>query len=328
MLLRSRTKATYAAVLVVALAGLVAQSSYLLARSQKSGLPPLLGSSHDWLLVLAWLGAVVYVTLLVAHYKSAQGLFLLTSVLILIMMALFVDDQGQEATQKLSTRRWGMLHASTLVLGIGAVVSATISALMYLLQHQKLRGRNTMLHRLQLPSLESLLAWNRRLVVASVPMLTVGLVTGIILATTVSDPQAPSSFQWTDPLVIGTIVVWGIMLAALIWILSHRDQTGSSVARLTLLAGGFLLLTVFGLMLLTGGIHGADAPKSQSPPSQSPQSQSPQSQNTAYRQDTGLPPDVAGVGHLPASRTHIPMRLLHQLTFITPPGSSGEYASR
>ena len=37
-----------------AVAGLTAHTIYLVMRSQKSGLPPLLSSSQDWMLVLAW----------------------------------------------------------------------------------------------------------------------------------------------------------------------------------------------------------------------------------------------------------------------------------
>jgi len=38
-----------------AAAGLVAHTWYLINRAQQTNLPPLLSSTHDWLLVLAWL---------------------------------------------------------------------------------------------------------------------------------------------------------------------------------------------------------------------------------------------------------------------------------
>ena len=62
-------------------------------------------------------------------------------------------------------------------------------------------------------------------------------------------------FEWADPIVAGTIIVWGLMLAIFVWQIRHPEDSGRKVARLTLLAGGFLLLTVFGLMLLSGGVH-------------------------------------------------------------------------
>ena len=128
---------------------------------------------------------------------------------------------------------------------------------MYLLQYQKLRGSKSKLHRLQLPSLERLTSLNRWLVISTVVMLTVGLLTGVILGA--SKKAAGSSFQWLDPVVIGTSVVWLFMVGYLLWLLTQKEQSGRQVARLTLMAGAFLLFTIFGLMLLAGGVHGSSA---------------------------------------------------------------------
>src|SRR5580704_7107965 len=70
------------------LAGLVAQTLYLVARSNAADLPPLLSSSHDWLLVLAWVAVVFDLTLslilsLVGR-SVPMGLFVLPVVLLLI----------------------------------------------------------------------------------------------------------------------------------------------------------------------------------------------------------------------------------------------------
>ncbi|MEZ6062695.1 MAG: cytochrome c biogenesis protein CcsA [Planctomycetaceae bacterium] len=252
--LRGRSRAVRIGLLLLAAAGLVAHTAYLVTRSRQSGLPPLVGSSHDWLLVLAWLGAVMYLAIALTHEKSAQGLFLLPAVLIMVVLAVFVEGAVPAKVHELAETRWGMLHASTLVLGIAAVVAATLTALMYLLQHQGLRRPRSGVHRLKLPSLERLSAVNRWLVVGSVPMLTVGLFTGFVLAAMVRN-DATTSFRWTDPIVIGTLIVWCLMVAVLAWMLTRKDQTGRSVAKLTVLAGGFLLLTIFGLTLLAGGFH-------------------------------------------------------------------------
>jgi ABC-type uncharacterized transport system permease subunit len=255
-LLRHRSGLTRGITLCSAAAGLLAHTAYLVTRSSDSGLPPLVGSSHDWFLVLAWLGAFFYVILAATHQRLAVGVFLLPSILGLIVLALFVDDVLAESVrEKNAIYRWGMLHASTLLVGLGTVAASTICAVMYLLQYQKLRGKTSWLHRLQLPSLEQLTSFNRWLVVSTVIMLTIGLVTGFILVM-VQSPLG-SGFNWMDPLVAGTAIVWLTMVSALCWILARKEQTGRQVARLTLLAGGFLLVTVFGLTLLSGGIHGS-----------------------------------------------------------------------
>lgn len=251
--LRRRTKWTRSVLVTSAAAGLVAHTAYLVTRSGSSGLPPLVGSSHDWLLVLAWLVAVLYLILVATNQRAGIGLFVLPLTITLIVLALLVDKVPDASHHHIAFRRWGMLHAASLVIGMGTVAASTLCAVMYLVQYQKLRGRTSWLHRLQLPSLEQLTSLNKLLVVSSVAMLTIGLITGFILA--VFRRQTAEPFQWSDPLVGGTGFVWLVMVVAVARLLTHREQSGRQVAQLTLMAGGFLLLTIFGLMLLSGGIH-------------------------------------------------------------------------
>lgn len=252
-LLRKRTGLTRGLIVTFAAAGLLAHSAYLVNRSLSSGLPPLVGSSHDWLLVLAWLGAVIYTLTVCFQTRIAVSLFILPVLLGLVLLAVFVEDSNEAVDKATAAYRWGLLHASTLVLGMGTVAAATLCAFMYLLQYQKLRGAKSVLHKLQLPSLERLTSLNRTLVVTTVMMLTVGLVTGVILG--VGASGASSSFRWSDPIVLATTVIWVFLVLYLGWLLPKKEQTGRQVARLTLVAGGFLLLTIFGLMLLSGGVH-------------------------------------------------------------------------
>ena len=203
------------------------------------------------MLVLTWLGVVLYLLILTTQDRITLGLFLLPVITGLVVLSMFVDSAAAEEARKLASRRWGMLHAATLVIGIGCVSAATLCALMYLLQYRKLRGKRTWLSRLQLPNLEKLTSVNRWLVIGTVAMLTVGLATGFILAAT----AAKGDFDWSDPIIAGTTIVWAIMTLTLAWLLTKKEQTGRQVALMTLLAGGFLLLTVFGLMLLSGGVH-------------------------------------------------------------------------
>lgn len=255
-LLRERTRLTRGVLVLATAAGLLAHTAYLVERSAESGLPPLVGSSHDWLLVLAWLGILCYLIGLTMPDRVTLGVFLLPVVLSLIVLAVFVDKAADaDEVRQVAAHRWGMLHASALVIGMVCVLASTISAVMYLLQHQRLRGRRIWLRTLELPNLERLTAVNRSLVVGTVMMLTVGLATGFILA--FKDPDA--AFQWTEPIIVGTLAVWGLMVTALAWLLMQKDPTGRQVAQLTLLAGGFLLFTVFGLILVSGGVHGGPA---------------------------------------------------------------------
>src|SRR5437016_3388018 len=74
-----------------ALAGLAAHTAYLIERSQKLNLPPLLSSAQDWLLVLAWLSVVSYFFLAALDRDLAVGVFLMPVVLVCIVAAYYVS---------------------------------------------------------------------------------------------------------------------------------------------------------------------------------------------------------------------------------------------
>jgi hypothetical protein len=233
-------------------AGFFAHTAYLITRSQVAGLPPLLSSQQDWLLVLAWIGALLYVVLLLTHRHLAHGLFMLPAILLLVTVAIFVSRQATGNLDQLAVRRLGMFHAASIVLGIAAVVGAAISGLMYLLHHQRLRSRSGWLQKVTLPSLENLTSVNRWMVVFSVPCLTIGLVTGFVLIFWSRGSNAANAIRWTDPTILTTVIVWIAMITVLIRVLASTHQTGKAVAQLSLLSAGFLMTTVLGPMILSG----------------------------------------------------------------------------
>jgi len=254
--LRARTRILQAIVFVAVLAGLVAHTAYITARFQASGLPPLVGSSHDWLLVLAWLGVVVSL-LLNFSTRSSLGIFLLPAIVILVLLAVFVDSDPSSVDRSGAGRWWAILHASSLVMGIALVAAASVSALMYLLQYRKLHGKLAWVRRLHLPNLERLTGINYWLVLACFPLLTIGLLSGFVLS---DKSPGTGTGPWSDPIVWVTIFVWLIMTANLTMLVQKKDQTGRMVARRTLLAGAFLLVMIFGLTFVTGGFHSESTP--------------------------------------------------------------------
>ncbi len=251
LVVRRQSSLARVVVLAFTLAGFLAHTAYLITRSQTAGLPPLLSSQQDWLLVLAWIGVLLYLVLLVTHRQWAHGVFLLPAILMLVLIAIFVSPQATGKLDHSAVGRLGMFHAASLVLGIAAVGGAAISGLMYLLHHQRLRSRSAWLQKLTLPSLENLTVVNRWMVVFSVPCLTIGLVTGFILIFWSRSSNFGNSIRWTDPTVITTLVVWGAMILVLIRVLAGSHQTGKSVAQLSLLSAGFLLTTVLGPLILS-----------------------------------------------------------------------------
>src|SRR5579872_3598706 len=74
------------------IAGFLAHTLYLLNRSQQTHLPPLLASTRDWMLVLAWLLVLFYLFLTLVQNDLALGMFALPVVLLLVASAYFLND--------------------------------------------------------------------------------------------------------------------------------------------------------------------------------------------------------------------------------------------
>ncbi len=253
-------------------AGLIAQTFYLVARSSTADLPPLLSSSHDWLLVLAWLAVVFDLTLSVVltlvNRNVPMGLFLLPAVLLLIGALDLVGDATSPAmsqatdamrrgAEERALRGWGMLHASLLVFGIGGVIVGFLFSIMYVVQHRRLKHPRTVTNALSLPSLATLARLNWWSVVISFPLLTLGMLTGIRLVYLSRHTQAPISFA--DPLVVGSGLVWLVMVGFLVWLLRADHAGGKQVALRTIWALGLVLATLLGLQVVFNGHTSAPA---------------------------------------------------------------------
>ncbi|HUG90421.1 MAG TPA: cytochrome c biogenesis protein CcsA [Planctomycetaceae bacterium] len=253
-----RTGLTRACVLLFAAAGLVAHTLYLWNRHAQTGLPPLMSSTHDWVLVLAWMAILVYLFLLVADRQLAIGVFLLPLVLALVGLAYLVSREPTQIVRdtpemrEVAGRAWAMLHATLLVFGIAAAIFGLVLSLMYLVQHHRLRHKHARNEGLILPNLERLARLNNWAVVLSVPLLTLGLLTGVVLGWLAR--KGSESLSFSDPVVVGSAVAWLVLVAFFVWFAGTpaRRTSGRQVAWLTVMAFGFLLVTLIGLQVLTG----------------------------------------------------------------------------
>ena len=236
-------------------AGLVTQTAYMFGRSSQSNLPPLLSSSHDWLLVSVWLIVAIYLAywLKVVKRKGYEflGLFVLPVAIILVVAAAFMDDVPNQVTKITQAKRfWTMLHAGSLSLGITGVLIGFLISMMYLIQHRRLKKKRQLRPGFSLPPLTSLAQYNYRAIMMSFPMLTIGLFTGVILG--LSSPTAKAVFSWKDPVEMVFIVVWTAMFFLFIWLAKRKTGHGRQVAMLTAWAFSFLIITLLVLISLTG----------------------------------------------------------------------------
>lgn len=236
----------------MATAGWVAHTIYLFNRNDDTNLPPLVSSSHDWLLVLAWLGVTTYLLLSVIYRKMVFGVFAMPIALLLVVMSAYV---GYSPNRLLEAQRvWKMLHAASLALGFMGILMGLVLSVMFLIQHRRLKSRKSFGEQSILPSLEKLAWLNRWSVILSVPMLTLGMGSGVALA--VYSWSSPEPVTFFDPVILGYVAVWIGMIVLFAWLLTSRRTAGKQVASLTFWSCGFVLFTVLGLQMLTTSWHG------------------------------------------------------------------------
>ena len=233
-------------VLAFTAGGFLAHTFLLLNHSEDADLPPLLSSSRDWLLVLAWLVTGFYLFITVCDRKLSIGIFMLPLVLVLVASSYFVSEATN--TSLTVQRGWSMLHAASLALGSGGVLVGIVLSLMYLIQHRRLRRGEVASIGLSLPNLERLARLNWWAVVIAVPLLTTGMVTGLVLLLL----GTGNGLSLADPAVALNGLSWLGLTGGFAWMLLTPRATGKQVAWRTLLTCGFLLLTLVGLSVLTG----------------------------------------------------------------------------
>jgi ABC-type transport system involved in cytochrome c biogenesis permease subunit len=204
-------------------AGLLAQSIYLAVRR------PI-----GWMVILAWVLAVFYLYGSIHYRKLAWGVFVLPLVLALLGLSALFGPQA-DPLPLAENRFWGLLHVSLLLLAAVGVCVGFLAGVMYLVQAARLRAKTPPRQGLRLLSLERLEQMNRRAVDLAFPLLTAGLVIGLILMA-----QQPLS-SWTDPRVLGAGVLWLAFLVLLVLRYGWRLR-GRAFALLTIVA--FVLLIV------------------------------------------------------------------------------------
>jgi len=238
-LLRTNIASRYVS-LIFAYAGCLAHFLYLLNRSQQTNLPPLLSSTHEWILVLAWLAILMYLFVSTRDQNIGIGLFLLPLVLLLVIIAVFVShspntfDGTSAENLNIGTKYMVFLHVTLLVFGMAGVLVGIVLSLMYMVQHYRLKHKQTLQSKYSLPSLERLMSLNWWAITISIPLLAAGM------------------FNWSDPVILIYLIWLAVLLACLVWINRSEKTHGKHLAIMTLLSFGFLVFTIFGLQILTG----------------------------------------------------------------------------
>ncbi len=126
---------------------------------------------------------------------------------------------------------------------------------MYLHQSYHLKHKLPPRAGLRLPSLEWLRKANSRAIIFAMPMLGLGILSGIVLNLTRRGPQS-GGVAWNDPAVLSTSVMFAWLLIAVMAGLFYRPaREGHKVVYVTVVSFVFLVIAL-GLGLLINGGHG------------------------------------------------------------------------
>jgi ABC-type uncharacterized transport system permease subunit len=230
--------------------GWLVQTVFLVNRARQAGAIPIT-SVFESLLVLSWIFAAIGLYLMVRAPKPvAVGVFVLPMVLALVIMAGTTAPRTAEwGNWRGATAFWGMVHGVFLLAGAVSTCVAFAAALMYLAQANRLKHKRPPRFGFVLPSLERSERVNRGAITVAFPLLTFGLLIGVLLTLATRGGAAAPALRWTDPKVISALLMW-LVFAVLIHARFRPAMRGRGVVWLTIVAFAFLVFTWVGVEAL------------------------------------------------------------------------------
>lgn len=237
--------------------GLLVHGIFITHRGMSMGRLPI-STMFDSTMLLAWILAAIELYLLLRSEKAnAVGLFFTPLVLTLILVGGLFGPRTEWSTDwSGATRFWGTVHAGFLVGGAVCTFVAFSAALMFGVQSRRLKKKSSAKEGLALPSLETSERINRIAITLSFPLLTFGLVIGVMLNFAIGLKQSRVAISWTDPKLLSAAAMWCVF-AALLNARFRPAMRGRRIMWLTFLAFAFLIFTWIGIGSIVPTAHGS-----------------------------------------------------------------------
>jgi ABC-type uncharacterized transport system permease subunit len=203
------------------------------------------------LLVLSWIVAAIGLYLMIWSPKPvAVGTFVLPLVLALVVLAgRYAPRQANWGQWGGATAFWGLVHGVFLLAGAVSTCVAFAAGLMYLVQSNRLKQKRRPRFGFALPSLEQSERLNRGAITLAFPLLTFGLLIGVVLSLAGRNGPHGAALSWTDPKVLSALLMW-VVFAVLLHARYRPAMRGRSVMVLTIVAFAFLVFTWVGVEVL------------------------------------------------------------------------------
>jgi ABC-type transport system involved in cytochrome c biogenesis permease subunit len=234
--------------------GWLVQTAFLANLALKNPRMPPVASAFESVMVLSWILALIGLYLIVRSLKPmAVGIFVLPLVIGLVIVAgWFAPRQSDWIHWGGTVAFWGTVHGIFLLGGAVFSCVAFFAGLMYLAQMRRLKAKRPVQFGLVLPSLEQSERINRGSIILAFPLLTFGLLIGVVLSVAAGSEGTESlahALTWTDPKVLSALAMW-LVFAVLLHARFRPAMRGKSVMLLTIVAFGFLVFTWVGIEAL------------------------------------------------------------------------------
>lgn len=218
--------------IMFAIAGLLAHTIFLAYHQ------PTPASPYGSLLLLAWVFSVFYLYGMLHREPHPGTIFVMPLVLALVGLSFAFTDGMHDGSWFTGDRFWGMFHGMLLLLASVGITVGFLASLMYLVQTGRLKRKMSPLGGMKLLSLERLERMNRRAVIAAFPLLTVGLLLGVMRA-----GQSPTGGDWTALKITSTLGLW-LAAVLLMYLRYGAHLPGKRLAQFTIIVFALMLLAL------------------------------------------------------------------------------------
>lgn len=211
--------------------GFAAHTLFLVWWAMRHGRLPAY-ATFEALTALLWCAVLAYLTL--DHSLRARALTAFVMPLVAAGgLAILVFVRPDASTSTTARGWWLPVHVASSLLGAADFLVAAAAAVMYLVQQRQLKRRSIGPLLERLPSLDALDRLNYRAVALGMPIFTLALLSGVVLAAS----KGPG--WWANWMIAASLLAW-LVYAVLLHVRLRGELRGPKVAYLTVL--GFLLV--------------------------------------------------------------------------------------
>lgn len=240
------------AVIVMTIVGIFTHVVFLSLGHEQGG-GGVLATWSEWSLLIALGLAICFFVNYLHRPETVVSFFFLPVILMTIGLSWAVDSMAPFSRTE-AVGIWRTVHIISMMVGVAVVLLGFLAGLMGAVQSWRLKN-----HRagsaLKLPTLETLLRWNRRALVGGTVAVGVGLLAGVVM-----NFNQWGSVDWSSRGVLFSIALFAwLLIATLIDSFYVPVSHGRNSVYLTLASAGFLALAMAGVLTTPHRSHDGSA---------------------------------------------------------------------